>query len=171
MIEAEAILNSRPLAPITSTNPDQELAITAGNFLIRRPLKSPPSSKVDTTSSLSSIRRWNLVQRLRQELWITWKSRYLQSLGARAKWHQPQHNLCPGDVVLVKDETLTGRNWPLRFVMEVYPGDDATVRVVARENSTKGLAIVLSLWKKNMPIPPPGGCSGLRRPGNATKGK
>ena len=65
LIEAEAILNSRPLAPITSTDPDQELAITAGHFLIGRPLKSPPSSKVDTTYSLSSIRHWNLVQRLR----------------------------------------------------------------------------------------------------------
>ncbi len=42
LVESEAILNSRPLAPVTSTYPDQELALTAGHFPIRRPIKSPP---------------------------------------------------------------------------------------------------------------------------------
>ncbi len=130
LIETKAILNSRPLAPMSSTDPDQGLAITAGHFLIGRPLKSPPPSRVKSDTNITSLRRWNLVQRLRQELWVTWKARYLQSLNARAKWHLQHRDYQVGDVVLIKDDTLAGRNWPLGRITAVYKGDNNVTRVV-----------------------------------------
>ena len=35
-----------------------------------------------------------------------------------------------GDVVLLKDETLVRRTWPLALVMKTYPCSDGLVRVV-----------------------------------------
>ncbi len=38
-IDVEAILNSRPILPIDSTDPDGPNALTTGHFIIQRPLK------------------------------------------------------------------------------------------------------------------------------------
>ena len=61
--EVEATLNSRPLLSLDSTSPDGVTALTAGHFLIRRPLLAPPL-KVDHLTKLPLLRRWNLVRRL-----------------------------------------------------------------------------------------------------------
>ncbi len=44
LIDVEAILNSRPTLPIDSTDPDGPNALTAGHFIIQRPLKSLPTA-------------------------------------------------------------------------------------------------------------------------------
>ena len=85
---------------------------------------------MDYTAQLSTLTRWNLVNRLTKELWTAWSGRYLQSLAARSKWHKKTYNYKPGDVVLVKDELLKQRHWPLARVLQVYPGDDGLVRTV-----------------------------------------
>ena len=73
LIEADAILNSRPLVPINSTDVEDTLALTTGHFLIGRPLIAPPIHKEDTVVQVSLLKEWNLVQRLKQEIWSTWK--------------------------------------------------------------------------------------------------
>ncbi len=130
LTEAEAILNSRPLTPLSSTSVDDDLVLTAGHFLIGRPLKALPATAVDDTCKISTLRRWNLVKRLQQDLWIAWSARYLQSLQERTKWSKPSRNFQPGDVVLLKDEVLKHRGWPLARVLKTYPGDDGLVRAV-----------------------------------------
>ncbi len=130
LTEAEAILNSRPLTPLSSTSVDDDLVLTAGHFLIGRPLKALPVTAVDDTCKISTLRRWNLVKRLQHDLWIAWSARYLQSLLERTKWSKPSRNFQPGDVVLLKDEVLKHRGWPLARVLKTYPGDDGLVRAV-----------------------------------------
>ncbi len=73
--------------------------------------------------------RWNLCLMLSSELWKPWSSEYLQSLQARNKWKKPLENLKAGDLVLVKDEELYHRVWPLVRVEKTYPGMDGKVRV------------------------------------------
>ena len=46
------------------------------------------------------------------------------------KWKRPQINLQLGDIVLVKDQELFQRSWPLATVEEVHPGRDGFVRAV-----------------------------------------
>ena len=103
LAEAESILNSRPLWPLHSTDPEDPLVLTAGHFLIGRPLKSPPTPGADLKTDVSKLKRWNLVRQLQHELWTTWKARYLQSL-ARSKWHRKNYNLKVGNIVMLKDD-------------------------------------------------------------------
>ncbi len=104
--------------------------ITAGHFLIGRPLRLIPS-RISSTSKICYLRRWNLVNRLSAELWERWYTVYLQSLQQRKKWKTITSNLAKGDIVLLKDEETYGcRSWPLARVVEIHPGADRLVRVV-----------------------------------------
>jgi len=69
LVEIEAVLNSRPLTPLETTDPD-DIVLTPGHFLIGRPLLAPPT-KAATSQSISSLRRWQLVQRINQDIWQT----------------------------------------------------------------------------------------------------
>ncbi len=129
LTDVEATLNSRPLAALYSTEPDLDLALTPGHFLIGRPLKAPPT-KPASTAKLSYLRHWALVQRLQQDLWIAWKGCYLQSLQARSRWQNTTSTLRVNDLVYVKDETLATFRWPLAKVVAVYPGSDDRIRAV-----------------------------------------
>ncbi len=67
LTEVEATLNSRPLLPVHSTSPNGLEILTAGHFLIGRPLRSLPS-RVSSTDKICNLRRWNLVNRLSADL-------------------------------------------------------------------------------------------------------
>ncbi len=86
IIDAEAILNSRPIIPLDATESDKTTSLTAEHFLIGRPLKAPSPVHGDSSTDISHLRHWNLVWRLSNDLWLAWKSRYLQALHARTKW-------------------------------------------------------------------------------------
>ncbi len=70
LIDAEAIINSRPIIPLDATESDGTTALTAGHFLIGRPLKAPTPAHVDSSTDISHLRRWNLVRRLSNDLWL-----------------------------------------------------------------------------------------------------
>ena len=67
LIQIEAILNSRPLTPL-STDPDDLLPLTPGHFLIARPLTAFP---IEDTRQISS-NRLNRFQRIKQFLQHFW---------------------------------------------------------------------------------------------------
>ncbi len=130
-IEAEAVLNSRPILEPASTDPDSGVALTPGHLLTGRNLTSPPPMKVDVNSKSSTLRRWNFIARLRHDFWQQWSSRYLQSLAKRQKWQLPTRDFRVGDVVIIKDDILRqARRWPLAVITQVYPGPDGHVRTV-----------------------------------------
>jgi len=127
LTEAESILNSRPLTPIRQDEVSQGLVITAGHFLIGRPLRAPPTQE-PPSGIITSLRRWRLVARLKDDLWKMWLKSYLQSQQDRNKWIKEQEPLKVDDLVYIKDETLRNRAWPIAKVIHTYPGDDGQVR-------------------------------------------
>lgn len=66
LVEAEGILNSRPLAPMNTDDTAEGKFLTAGHFLIGRPLRAPPT-KLSSTGKPSLLRRWNLVSRIKAD--------------------------------------------------------------------------------------------------------
>ncbi len=122
-------VNSQPIFQVDAMCDDGPTALTPGHFIIGRPLKAFPT-RIDSDSKISVLKRWNLVAPLQADLWCTWRSRYLQHLQGRDKWMCPTRNFQVGDIVLLKDETLKSRTWPLARVVNTYPGNDQLTRVV-----------------------------------------
>ena len=127
--EAEATLNSRPLLPIDSYSTDDFSAITAGHFLVGRPLQALPSLREDSPRP-SLHKRWEMVRHLCNELWRRWHKKYIQTLQARHKWTKSTRNYQIGDIVLLKDETLYNRHWPMARVTRTFSGDDGITRII-----------------------------------------
>ncbi|KAK3715792.1 hypothetical protein QZH41_001220 [Actinostola sp. cb2023] len=127
MVEAEAIVNSRPLTSDYSSS----LEPLTPNHLLT--LKShvvlpPPGNFV--RADLYSRKRWRRVQHLAEEFWSRWKKEFLQTLQARQKWIHPRRNLEGGDIVLLKDDDVPLNRWRLARVEETYPSQDGLVRKV-----------------------------------------
>ena len=130
LADVQAILNSRPILPVTNTDPDNEIVLTPGHFMIGRHYLAPPPVNVDHVSKIDSLRKWKLVRRLSDELWKKWHSRHVQALAARSKWIHPRRNFRVWDIVLLKDDMFSRSHYPLARIQEIFPGDDGYVRVV-----------------------------------------
>ncbi|XP_008178496.1 uncharacterized protein LOC103307865 [Acyrthosiphon pisum] len=74
----EAILNSRPITPLSS-DPNDLQALTPGHFLIGAPLVALPDSDV-TQIPMNRLHRWQLLDQFHQSLWKHWSIDYLRSL-------------------------------------------------------------------------------------------
>ena len=129
LITAEAVLNSRPLLPISLEEANGAQVITPGHFLIGRPIRAHPQDIPPPKDGLRKV-RWSLLRAETEQLWKRWHTAYVQSLQSRQKWTRPQPNISVGDIVLLKDDSLKLHSWPLAKVTEVSPGPDGVVRVV-----------------------------------------
>ncbi|KAJ7993986.1 hypothetical protein DPEC_G00261260 [Dallia pectoralis] len=138
MAEVAAIINARPLIPV-STDPDDPLILTPATLLTQK--VSLPSAPVgDWVKDLHKC-QWRQVQHLAQTFWNKWKKQYLSSLQPRRKWQSSPPNLQSGSIVLLKDDRLKRNEWPLGLITQVFPSEDSKVRKVeikvSRKDGTK----------------------------------
>ncbi|XP_071579117.1 uncharacterized protein [Temnothorax nylanderi] len=134
LTQIEAILNSRPLEPL-SDDPEDVSALTPGHFLIGGPLTTiPEPSLIDLATSRLS--RWQLIQQHVQQFWAQWSAHYLQRQQAISKWHHPNNNIKVGSIVLITDERSPPCKWPLARVTALHPGKDRLTRVVTLKTAT-----------------------------------
>lgn len=122
--QIEAILNSRPLTPLSSNCTDPS-PLTPGHFLIGRPLTSIPTKPVTATRP----NRHELIEKIRQHFWERWRQEYISELQQRTKWRIEQQGLTCGDVVVLKEDNLPPLQWRLGRVCRLYPGSDGVSRV------------------------------------------
>ncbi|XP_024886256.1 uncharacterized protein LOC112463853 [Temnothorax curvispinosus] len=135
--QIEAILNSRPLEPL-SDDPEDVSALTPGHFLIGGPITTiPEPSLIDLATSRLS--RWQLIQQRVQLFWAQWSAHYLQRQQAISKWHHPNNNIKVGSIVLLTDERSPPCKWPLARVTALHPGKDGLTRVVTLKMATTTL--------------------------------
>ncbi|XP_050417733.2 uncharacterized protein LOC126831129 [Patella vulgata] len=126
--EVEMIINGRPLTKVSDDPNDQE-ALTPNHLMLLRAAGSyPPGLFVER--DLYVRNRWRQVQYLANVFWRRWTREYLPLLQVRQKWNEKQRNLVIGDVILLADKDQPRGSWPLGRVVEVYPDDQGTVRVV-----------------------------------------
>lgn len=129
----EAVLNSRPLCPL-STDPSDLEALTPGHFLVGHALSAlPEPNLVDTPQN--RLDRWQLIRQAAQCFWQQWRNDYLNSLRQRQKWHDSAPNLEVGKLVLIKEDNLAPLHWRLGRIQTCYPGKDGVVRVVEVKTS------------------------------------
>lgn len=124
----EAVLNSRPLCPLSSDPSDFE-PLTAGHFIIGRPLTALPEPSFDDRP-LSAHKRFQLIQALSQRFWTLWTKSYLHTLQTRSKWLSPSSPPQVGELVLIKEDDLPPLQWRLGRITRTIPGKDGMIRVV-----------------------------------------
>ncbi len=135
LIQIVQVLNSRPLVLIDTSAEDGSTPLTPGHFLIGcYSLHAFPHR--GNTEKISSLRRWNLVQRLSEDFWRRWEKEYLRCLQRKSKWMTGSQELCVDDILLLKDPEAFNRIWPMAHVVKLYSGSDGHVRVV--DMSIKG---------------------------------
>ncbi|XP_039287409.1 uncharacterized protein LOC120352040 [Nilaparvata lugens] len=126
--QIEAILNSRPLIPLTE-DPDDLSYLSPAHFLIGRPLMALPFHAPATTH-VDNRSHWRQLQEAVKELWKRWSQEYLVTLQKKSKWISNCENLKVGAIVILKDPGAPQSTWKLARIIETFPGQDNKVRVV-----------------------------------------
>ena len=112
------------------------------------------SSLADTSElDITSRRKWKQVQALRSKFWIRWTKEYLPTLTQRSCWTTDGPKFKVGELVLLKNEDLKKKKWPLARIERTFPGKDGVIRVVevrTKDNTyTRPVTKVLKLEDNN----------------------
>lgn len=128
LYQIEAILNSRPLCPL-STDPEDLSALTPAHMLIGRSLTALPDYSVLDVPQ-NRLVSYQQLQSIVQHFWARWRKEYVGELQNRTKWRENLSNIKLGALVLVKNENAAVQNWVLGRIIGLCPGKDNVVRVV-----------------------------------------
>ncbi|XP_050547902.1 uncharacterized protein LOC126909510 [Daktulosphaira vitifoliae] len=127
LTRVEAVLNSRPITPVSS-DPADLTYLTPGHFLIGDIMTAIPE-KDETTTPITHLNRWRIVSHYTQVLWKRWHQEYLSQLQERTKWSSTKGpKLQIGTIVLVKETNLPPLKWQVGRVMELYCDHDNVAR-------------------------------------------
>ena len=130
--QIEAILNSRPIAPL-SNDPNDLQALTPGHFLIGVPLAAIPDSIIKTQSNqpINLLHQQRRIQAITDHFWKRWSVEYISTLQPRPKWKRDTE-IKPkeGDLAVIKEDHLPPLYWKLGRIVTTHPGEDGVVRVV-----------------------------------------
>ncbi|XP_074039995.1 uncharacterized protein [Leptinotarsa decemlineata] len=148
LTEIEAVLNSRPLTPISS-DPNDFTALTPSHFLIGRPLTTLPDPDL-TTVNKNRLFHFQCLQQLQQHFWTRWSQEYVSELQIRTKWRENHDVRKIGALVLIKDDRAPPLRWKLGRISTLHPGLDGVARV-ATINTSQGL--IKRAFTKICPLP------------------
>lgn len=127
LCETEAILNSRPLVPLSS-DPNDMAYLTPSHFLIGHPLNAFPHANLNDVNT-NLLTRWQLIEQMRQHFWSRWSREYLNSLQERNKWKKCKGaQLEPGQLVVIKQASLAPLQWVTGRVEQIHLGADGIAR-------------------------------------------
>ena len=130
LVEAECIVNSRPLTLENLFDPDSTPLTPNKILTMKSRLVSPPPG-VFQEADVYGRKRWRISQHLANSFWSRWRKEYLQLQQTRQKWTGEKRNARVGDVVLLKEEGAMRSHWPMGRVSEIHPGRDGLVRSVS----------------------------------------
>ncbi|KAI4896990.1 hypothetical protein NFI96_001373, partial [Prochilodus magdalenae] len=122
MAEVSAILNARPLVPV-STDPDSPFILTPATLLTQKVSALPPPKGEFDEKDLYG-KQWRQVQSLANTFWHRWRTEYLPTLQRRRKWEKEKRNLKEGDVIILKNDQLQRNDWPMGVIVKTFPSAD-----------------------------------------------
>ncbi|XP_015122055.1 nuclear pore complex protein Nup54 [Diachasma alloeum] len=128
LIQVEAILNSRPLCPLTN-DPQDTSALTPGHLIIGEPLMTVPEPSLQQITT-DRLNRWQIITQRIQNFWEHWERECIHRYQQIYRWRQPTNEINIGSLVLITDEREPPAKWPLARVIEIHPGQDNLTRVV-----------------------------------------
>lgn len=144
LIEAENIINSRPLTHLP-ISPDEEEPLTPNHFLLGMPnITQTPAVSVPNEKIFKLKKQWRIVRSLRDRFWKRWVLKYLPTLTRRVKWCESTKPIKEGDVVFICDPNLPRNQWRRGLVTRLYAGSDGVIRRVSVQTSTGELQRAVS---------------------------
>lgn len=128
MYQVEAIMNSRPISPM-SNDANDLIPLTPGHFLIGRPLigLNTPSVLELNPNRLNSYQQ---LQHIIQSFWQSFYKDVLNNQQTRNKNKFPERNLKVDDLVILVDDNLPPLKWRTGIIVKTFAGDDGLVRAV-----------------------------------------
>lgn len=127
LIQIEAVINSRPLIPL-SNDPSDFSCLTPGHFLIGDSLLSITEPSLANVH-INRLSRWQRVEQIRHHFWTRWSKEYLSQLQQRSKWKtNTATNLAQGQLVIIREDNLPPLHWLMGRIESVHPGNDGIVR-------------------------------------------
>ena len=128
MAEISAIVNSRPLVPVSYDSEAPEV-LTPTMLLTQKTDADVQSlTQLDVKDLYRS--QWKRVQHLADIFWTRWQREYLHTLQSRRKWANEHKSLQVGDIVLMKDHVMGRLYWPIGRVEKVFPSEDGRIRKI-----------------------------------------
>lgn len=135
-VQIEAMLNSRPLTPL-SKDPHDISALTPGHFLIGEEMNAKPEHDL-VDAKVTTLERYYLTIKMQQQFWQRFSREYVRTLQMRGKNYLKKTDVKVGQIVMLCDEKFTPSYcWPLAVITEVHPGRDGLVRIVTIRTSTQ----------------------------------
>lgn len=127
LVEAEYLVNSRPLTYVSTNVKEDQEALTPNHFLRGcSTLECLPSrDPVDLADTLRSS--YNRAQFLTDGFWDRWQKEYLPTLNKRTKWFVDRRQVAVGDLVFVAEGDKRN-SWERGIVKEVFTGKDGRIR-------------------------------------------
>ncbi|XP_053968687.1 uncharacterized protein LOC128870108 [Anastrepha ludens] len=124
LIEAENLINSRPLTHVPVESTDAE-PLSPNHFLLgcANDVQTPPLSE-----KICLRKQWHIAQQLKQTFWKRWILEYLPTLTLKP--------IAVGDIVIVCDDNESRGHWKRGIVTEAKPAPDGQVRSVLVKTST-----------------------------------
>jgi len=130
MIEAECLVNSRPLTTDETTCKETPDVLAPNHLLTQKSqvVLPPPGAFQRADLYLRWCLHW--VEHLTNEFWQRWRKSFLQSLQSRQKWTTRHRNLQVDDIVILKDDSSPRNLWELARVEQTYSDNDGLVKKV-----------------------------------------
>ncbi|XP_049874134.1 uncharacterized protein LOC126372431 [Pectinophora gossypiella] len=148
LAQVEAILNSRPLSPM-SHDPNDLQPLSPAHFLVGRPLTSSLSANLEETP-VHRLTRYQRIEQIKQNFWRRWSKEYVSELQTRMKWRTQTQDLKEGTLVIIKDDNSPPLKWQLGRVTSNIPGRDGIARVACIQTST---GVIKRAYAKICPLP------------------
>lgn len=144
LIEIEAVINSRPLSYVSSTDCDEPLTpshLIVGCRLLNLPdhlgITSEPGDEDFEVDSNQLQKRVKHLATVLNHFWKRWRSEYLSELREShrqsSKKAASHPSISKGDIVIVHDDALPRGFWKLGRVQEVMTGRDGLTRAAVVE--------------------------------------
>lgn len=134
LAQVEAIMNSRPLTPLSDDINDVN-ALTPGHFLIGSSLSTYPEPDLRELPT-NKLSRWQHVENIRQHFWSRWSREYLTLCQQKTKWKSDTNiQFKAGQLVMLKQDESMPMQWTLARITEIHPGTDSITRAVTVKTS------------------------------------
>ena len=139
VIEAEAIINRRPLTHISTDSRDTE-AITPTHLLSPATVQlrmQPRVHSMPASDAEATRKSWKRAQNRVDAFWKAFKRDYLSLLHSRPKWRKTRENLKKDALVIMVDDTIERHEWKVGRIVSTIQSDDHVRQVAIKSGDGK----------------------------------